>query len=149
MAEYNSKKQRRAVPSRMAKRVRTDTNNAIVAISRMILCNRDEEEIRDMVKEMYPEWAATEKTGEWGEKKFAGLYQRAMTRCKQVQNKSVEQLIKKNTEKLDFLLDEAFEEKNYNLYLRGLELLQKMNPQNNKNATIMTKDAIIEVSFDG
>lgn len=138
--QNNSKGQRKPSLSRGINRKRIDSNNEVVQLARLLLCGREEDEIREYINAAFPKYADDDAA-------YKKLYAKAILRCRTAQDSSIEKLLTKNISRLGEITENAYLEGRTTEFLRCLELLNKMAGNGGNKVMIASKEAIATIQF--
>ena len=107
------------------------------ALARMVLADRPKDEM----------WTLYCKTAQTpSETDFKRRLTAARKLIKRYQNEGVETYIKKNLEKVQYIIEDSMVKQDYNMVLKAVELYNKCSGEGNK-VQILTNDTAIQVTF--
>ena len=102
------------------------------------MCNKDKDEIKHYIQKAFPDCT---------DKQIQGIISSAKRKLAIYQNKSIGDIMNKNLEKVQFIIDDSMEKEDYHLALKAIELLNKCTGEGNK-IQVLTKDSAIQITFD-
>lgn len=113
-------------------------------LMRCILANYSEAELIDEAKKWKLENDNLKITAHQARKLIAD----AARRLARYQEHNIDITLQKNLEKVQYIIDNALEEKKYKTVLDAISLLQKCSSQNKGNEVqILTKDEVVKINF--